>query len=763
MKLLKCHVENFGTLSDFSFSFDEKLTVINQKNGFGKTTLAAFLKAMFYGLPQTAKKDIEKDERKRVLPWQGGNFGGTLDFSHNGKIYRIERFFGAKPKDDEFVLYDLQSGSKSTDFTENIGLELFEIDAESFERSIYMPQRNVEVESTNSISAKLGNLVENSDDINNYDSAMDALKKRRLYYTVSNGARGIIAETTREISELDLKIEESKTAADALDEINHNLKELNSRVADLDGQLKSIRQNMTDAAALEVAQSNKKRKEELLEAINKNTAVLAQISAKYPNGFMSGQELEEVKQQLGNLNNVKAKIKFIEQNTADKQELETLNGFFKGDIPSEVEVLEQKEKLKQLELYRAKVNTVVAQPKGVEQKGHGKVLPLVLGIGAALLLAVGIGLLFVNEIIGISSISVGIVMALIAVIVYFKGLISSISNQGVAGTSVEDYDQAVRICKANEEQISLFVSRFVVTDDFACALDEISLKLRDYKRLEQSVLKQDEELKACRLKEENAKSVILQIFSKYCTVVNSFDEELQAVVDAKREFERIANILEEDKQKCAQIPEVNEEQLKKATGVNVGELQQKEAELQNKQDELREEISKLSVRASQLSIKADMLSDFDAQRDSKQEQRAEYKQSLEVIDKTMELLAQAHTNLSQRYTEPITQGFKKYSSVIEGSDVGEFMIDTELNLNVERYGKAKKKQQFSAGYKDMLDIAMRLALIDALYGDDKPMLILDDPFVNLDDERLGNALEMLKKLSENQQIVYLTCHSSRVI
>ena len=60
MKLLRCHVENFGILSDFDLTFTEGLNVLCRENGFGKSTLAAFLKAMFYGLPKTRAKASER-------------------------------------------------------------------------------------------------------------------------------------------------------------------------------------------------------------------------------------------------------------------------------------------------------------------------------------------------------------------------------------------------------------------------------------------------------------------------------------------------------------------------------------------------------------------------------------------------------------------------------------------------------------------------------------------------------------------------------
>ena len=50
MKLVSCYIENFGGLHRFSYDFKDGLNVISEDNGWGKSTLAAFLKAMFYGL-----------------------------------------------------------------------------------------------------------------------------------------------------------------------------------------------------------------------------------------------------------------------------------------------------------------------------------------------------------------------------------------------------------------------------------------------------------------------------------------------------------------------------------------------------------------------------------------------------------------------------------------------------------------------------------------------------------------------------------------
>ena len=58
-------------------------------------------------------------------------------------------------------------------------------------------------------------------------------------------------------------------------------------------------------------------------------------------------------------------------------------------------------------------------------------------------------------------------------------------------------------------------------------------------------------------------------------------------------------------------------------------------------------------------------------------------------------------------------------------------------------------------------LCMRLALVDALFPETRPFVILDDPFVNLDDKHLSQALALLQDLSQNRQILYLYCNTSR--
>jgi len=64
----------------------------------------------------------------------------------------------------------------------------------------------------------------------------------------------------------------------------------------------------------------------------------------------------------------------------------------------------------------------------------------------------------------------------------------------------------------------------------------------------------------------------------------------------------------------------------------------------------------------------------------------------------------------------------------------------------------------SRGTVDQLYLAARLALLDLLYRDAKPPLLLDDPFVKFDPDRREQAIALCKEIAQNHQVLFFTCH-----
>ena len=96
-----------------------------------------------------------------------------------------------------------------------------------------------------------------------------------------------------------------------------------------------------------------------------------------------------------------------------------------------------------------------------------------------------------------------------------------------------------------------------------------------------------------------------------------------------------------------------------------------------------------------------------------------------------------------------------------GDNSKKLNIDTELNVTIDE-GKSYDLDYLSKGYQAVVELCIRMALTDVLFKNEKPFVILDDPFVNMDEAKIAKALELIKNLSHEKQIIYLTCHKSRI-
>ena len=294
MKLIGLYVENFGGLSRFSLDFNEGLTCILQPNGFGKTTIAEFIRAMFYGFPRKSKT-LEKSRRQKYEPWGGGTFGGNLVFEHEGKRYRLERTFARNPKGDTFTVIDLDTNKKTDCFTEEIGQQLFGIDADSFERSTYLPQIHLDdTLATTSIQAKLSDLVEDTADVGNFDKAVAALKASRSALIPYRGSGGGVAETAAEITVLQQRLDDLAAQERGLDAQLETAAQAKQTAEKIRTQLKQLRQQLDTASSQEADRLLRQQYAQLQQRYDRCTERLALYRKKYPQGLPQEQELRSV-------------------------------------------------------------------------------------------------------------------------------------------------------------------------------------------------------------------------------------------------------------------------------------------------------------------------------------------------------------------------------------------------------------------------------------------------------------------------------------
>ena len=91
MRITKIKIGSFGALVDREFEFAPGANLIEGANESGKTSLAAFVKFALYGLDGKKGSPTEKD---RYINRSTGRAEGAMEFTHEGRSYRVERSVG---------------------------------------------------------------------------------------------------------------------------------------------------------------------------------------------------------------------------------------------------------------------------------------------------------------------------------------------------------------------------------------------------------------------------------------------------------------------------------------------------------------------------------------------------------------------------------------------------------------------------------------------------------------------------------------------
>ena len=333
MRLLRCHIEKFGVLSGFDYEFESGLTVICRENGFGKSTLAAFLKAMFYGLPRTGARTAANNERKRYEPWQGGKYGGFLEFSHGDTSYRVTRYFGKTAAKDSFEIYDLTNRTKETAFSEKLGEELFGLDAESFARSTFVPQLAArELEATSSIRAKLTNLVDDTNDMNNFDTAMAALRAYRSERKAYRGSNGEIDRLAEELRALEDERFRAEGKRPELESVLREIDAQNAQQAEKTAELALVRADIQKAAGQRERQLKKERLYELRAQVKQQDETMQALREKYPDGLPAAEEIRRQRENVISLRQLEKRQGTLVLSMEDRQVIEEGTSLFSDRV-----------------------------------------------------------------------------------------------------------------------------------------------------------------------------------------------------------------------------------------------------------------------------------------------------------------------------------------------------------------------------------------------------------------------------------------------
>lgn len=866
MKLLRLHVDNFGTLQNFDLALEDGMNVLYQKNGWGKSTLAVFIKAMLYGLPASSKRSLDENERKKYTPWQGGSYGGSLEFETARGKFRVERSFAAKESGDRFALYDLSTNKPSSAYSSSLGEELFGIDSDGFERSTYLSQRALSgAKDTNSISAKLGNLLDDVGDIGSFDTAMEALDRRRRYY-VMTGNRGAIADLEREILSEQKELEQCRRVEEAMRAQEEELFSVEERLSALDKLGEENRKKLEQAGLARERAALNEQKNRMLSELSALTEKKKALNAYFGGEPPTADELNEQNRLWEQICNAKARVEAVSVSSADAPMLAKLRERFVSGVPTQAELdradrdnetlrgLKNRretlqatresdglsvrfaagapaqptldkafERLSNAEKLQKTINTVLPAPLSA----HSALLPvsvLLLSLGAALavlgvlpmlsaamlpLLICGGLLLTVGAILCGASVhsrakknrqrnvlqqkrqawqkqcedDLGAVRELLRTYgMPTEDLTRSLTELTLlaeqyraAAEQRRRVTEELSLCNRRGEEIRARLHGYLVglyvglpqKEDYR---EELERLRRDLARLLQLESAEAQRIAECKAAEETlrSKKLALQPFLRKYDPQGELRarECLERVTAQANEYRRL--VREIAQKEVALKSFVSEKRLDEVSELDDAaafeRLSHEQRDLQEKRSSLEQSRARLKSSVERLSIDADRIPELEARISHLTLRLTETKANADTVKRTASFLEEAKNALSTRYLGGMQKSFHGLLSSLVGVEAPESVIDTSFEVSLRPDGgRTRTMESFSRGWRDAVELCVRLSLTEALYEEGElPFLLLDDPLVNLDDERLAAARKLLDELAQKYQILYFVCHRDRV-
>ncbi|MDO4296517.1 MAG: SMC family ATPase [bacterium] len=942
MRLISCHIDNFGTFHDFDLRFEEDLNVIVKENGWGKSTLAAFLIAMLYGFGSSRKQSIKENDRKHYLPWQGGKYGGTLTFEKEGKCYLLSRTFGATQRGDSMCLQE--ADTKRILPVEKVGEWLFELDEKAFRRSAFLGQIGIPIEGADSgIHTRLNAILHDSQDVRAYDAAMDALTEKIKEYE-KRGQRGRLHELQGKLEEVLQKQKKARVEIQQVEEARQSIIANRQSLLSLQKEINALKKEISAKeaqtkeveATLKLHQELEKQKrdvseelttflqqhplpkeeevQELKEALTKRQQVREELQAQkeerqqkllgirkqYEELLSQQKDLEGEERELLSSGAIPTKEELLSlQQNLSKQEslLETLanldkeqkaermalwfqyqslkkewerlqdkaaaaSSYASMELPDptklssirhewqEYELLSQEEEelRKKREALPHSIPTArnafpfVCVGFGILAAVLGFLLSPLLFAASALLLLMGFCLLFANtrkkkekaallasyedklsqlnqkKVQREQSLQPFLAAYSIPLTQAKRGLTdleaaienASRAKQAVAlqNQRVLDFTEANPTLFASEEDsyetpamatlrqqekeceqsIKELLLRYSVEEDSRSISEWMEQSNKSMLKQKELQEKQEQTRKECNALQKvypelcgKEETVATPAFDRLQKQEKSLNERLQSIQTRYcigeeeletwiRSSQTKRKELEELKQrKAALFAQVEdfEREHKQELHFCTNEkdpffsLRQDLQIREKRKEALQKECTQAESDIAHSDVQLQSYRTLILQQKYCEKELQKAKKSLFILRQSQAFLEQAKEALTSRYMGQMEANFNRYLSAWLKSDKLQALVDAEFSVKVEEDGKEHILEGYSSGYIDMMDFCMRMALVDSLFEKERPFLIMDDPFVNLDEEHLEYALRFLKGLAADSQILYFVCHPIR--
>lgn len=850
MKLISLYITNFGNLSDVEYKFRRDITSFCEKNGYGKSTLVDFIKSMFYGMKAYRKNATSFPDREHYYPFKGGLFGGNIVFEYNNHIYRIERIFDQKSEPgDRLTVY--KDDEQTEELGEEPGLTLFGISKESFERLIIINSDRISIESNADISKKLNNYASNVSEDFDITKVIDTVKKLKKEETTKiNGNKDTtgLKEKIKELKEEIANLEGIKSSLDdkysELDDANKAYQESSTLYQEaaskgviiekwnqydsfnneclllkekIDAILNKYKKGVPTSEEISLVKKSLEQIKIANASLERGSITAAEeneyksLSSKYSSYLPSEEEVMEIGRKNRELNNLIEDRANLDKHEKPEEEIR-LEAHFHGKIVTDEEVLLIKEKVDEYTRLNEELKNI--KPNIETTKENKKTVSKIYVISLILLfivLCAGIGLIFVNNVLGIVLASIG-GAGFIAVLILLLINYNKEPRRVVEITPNEDYENQKRNIDRKKQEIFILLARYQYVGDDVLSLfyqfksdaekynsiinltkdaneksveyDKVIEKLTEeissfFNKLNFPSMAFDKAIEI--LKKELARLEILKgivnnssvnkeqlktTIKEEQTKVDAFYEKHDIsktvlIDDIEKDINELNRLNDDYKNKLSQRDKYKEdngldERVEGESEIELTALKDNEEKNHATYMRIKGEVEDLEEQVSLLDEKKNEL-----ERLYEAKQEAEY--ASELYDNVKKEIEAADESLINKYVAPIKEKFIYYAELLEKAIGEKVHMDKNFKITFDREGALRKSDHLSSGILTICALCFRLALLDNMFENQELFIIMDDPFMSLDEEHFEKAKTLVKELSKNKQIMYLTCHRSREI
>ncbi|WP_283678295.1 AAA family ATPase [Lentilactobacillus sp. Marseille-Q4993] len=235
MRITKLNIYGFGKWVDQSFDIDDHLQIVTGANEAGKTTIIEFIKSVFFGF-----LDKRQARHGQYVPKETSSYGGEIEFTHDGKHYRVKRT--ELTKGGKVELFDLDSDTQLT--REDFETLISPMDRQTFDNLYYFSKFNedsfykLSEEELRQQIQQVG--VIGADKL--FALSKDYEKQASAYY-LPRGRKQVIIKQLHEYDDLAARVDDAKNNFGEYQELSSRELELQTSKKQIDDKLKKVQTN----------------------------------------------------------------------------------------------------------------------------------------------------------------------------------------------------------------------------------------------------------------------------------------------------------------------------------------------------------------------------------------------------------------------------------------------------------------------------------------------------------------------------------------